>query len=353
MLKRVEIENFRGINKCVIDDLRLINIFIGPNNSCKSTLLDAIYLGLKEPIEPSIYDVFSRRVGREVDRPELFFRYDENLIVKISLTFSDETSYTLRMYRTKESKEMPMPDGSFVSLGPNRYIVTFEDKTKEYYYHELDIALRVPSISLSTTAPSRKLSPFVLNYAKNAQLLLSCTNVADLWRELRSVLGKIKHKVDLEGDLIERLRKVYDISYYEFVPKPIKTSDILPVFTEEVPMKLRVYGAFHGMGLQRGALILSYLELLRNTALLIEEPEVYQHPRAMRMLAEHMIELAKKNKVQLFMTTHSYYDFLSVIRYAPNIELDNLRCYLLKREPEEIRVERVEKRIDKIIEAIG
>jgi len=53
MLRKVEIENFRGIKYCLVDDLRLVNVFIGPNNSGKSTLLDAVYWGLREPISES------------------------------------------------------------------------------------------------------------------------------------------------------------------------------------------------------------------------------------------------------------------------------------------------------------
>ncbi|MCX9011318.1 MAG: AAA family ATPase [Candidatus Methanoperedens sp.] len=47
-IKSAEITNFRGIKECKVDDLSLVNIFVGINNSRKSTLLDAIYIGCKE-----------------------------------------------------------------------------------------------------------------------------------------------------------------------------------------------------------------------------------------------------------------------------------------------------------------
>ncbi len=45
-----------------------------------------------------------------------------------------------------------------------------------------------------------------------------------------------------------------------------------------------------------------------------------------------MVELAKKNNVQLFITTHSYYDALRYFKFAFENEEDrrkNFRCYLL------------------------
>jgi predicted ATP-binding protein involved in virulence len=42
----IEIRNFRAFKSVKIDDLADINVFIGKNNTGKSTLLEAIYLNL-------------------------------------------------------------------------------------------------------------------------------------------------------------------------------------------------------------------------------------------------------------------------------------------------------------------
>jgi hypothetical protein len=44
MIRSIVVENLRGIKKCVIDDLRDVNIFIGRNGAGKSTILEAIYI---------------------------------------------------------------------------------------------------------------------------------------------------------------------------------------------------------------------------------------------------------------------------------------------------------------------
>ena len=40
--KNIEIRNFRGIDHLEIDDFSRVNVFLGQNNSGKSTVLEAI-----------------------------------------------------------------------------------------------------------------------------------------------------------------------------------------------------------------------------------------------------------------------------------------------------------------------
>lgn len=44
MFRQIEIENFRGIERLALDDLRRINLFVGRNNSGKTTVLEAVFL---------------------------------------------------------------------------------------------------------------------------------------------------------------------------------------------------------------------------------------------------------------------------------------------------------------------
>jgi len=44
MIKDIVLENFRGIKAGQMKDFSQFNLFIGPNNSGKTTLLEALYL---------------------------------------------------------------------------------------------------------------------------------------------------------------------------------------------------------------------------------------------------------------------------------------------------------------------
>ncbi len=42
--KELEINNFRGIKSFTVEDLKDINLFVGKNNSRKTTVLEALFL---------------------------------------------------------------------------------------------------------------------------------------------------------------------------------------------------------------------------------------------------------------------------------------------------------------------
>ena len=61
-----------------------------------------------------------------------------------------------------------------------------------------------------------------------------------------------------------------------------------------------------GDGLRYALNILVLGMLLEGTILMVEEPESHQHPESLRKLTQTLFELAKKQNLQLFLTTHSW-----------------------------------------------
>jgi AAA15 family ATPase/GTPase len=104
MIRSIVVENLRGIKKCVIDDLRNVNIFIGRNGAGKSTILEAIYIASafanKHDVLRNVYKfdyVVQRRGGRgnwNSFRDILWFLKDVDEKIIIELKFS--TGNTLR-----------------------------------------------------------------------------------------------------------------------------------------------------------------------------------------------------------------------------------------------------------------
>ena len=46
-IESLSIENYRGIDKLEIDNLKKFNIFVGDNSSCKTTVMEAIYSAIE------------------------------------------------------------------------------------------------------------------------------------------------------------------------------------------------------------------------------------------------------------------------------------------------------------------
>lgn len=44
VIRKMEISHFRGLNELVIDDLSVVNLFVGANNSGKTSVLEALKL---------------------------------------------------------------------------------------------------------------------------------------------------------------------------------------------------------------------------------------------------------------------------------------------------------------------
>lgn len=323
MIKSIEISNFRGLEACKIPDLGLINIFVGKNNSGKSTILDAVYLAYKEPLGAVLGEFLRERTHRETGASELFFAYDTNREVSISLKPKQGETHTLRYYIKK--KRLGIFDvkniGNIVS-----------------HIGDSEINSYTPSILHSHYSSAAKLDEAFRKHCEGVEIFLSSIRVDELTRKLDDRLSEIKRNRELEIELEKRIIDIYGEFAFEYVPRPENLADRRVAFKQG---PLRIYSEFHGAGLQRSALLISSLLLSKDTTLLVEEIESFQHPEALKKLAKHMIELARKNNVQLFITTHSYHDALRFFNYAFEDEEQKrreFRSFVIKKQDGKVDV---------------
>ena len=100
LLERIIINNFRGFNSLEINKLNQINLFIGKNNSGKSSILESIFLlvGMSNPLLP---DNINRMRGLNIKSAEdfkyLFHKLKINNIPEFEAYFNDETKRTLKL----------------------------------------------------------------------------------------------------------------------------------------------------------------------------------------------------------------------------------------------------------------
>lgn len=60
-LARLEVENLRSVHRLLLDDLRQFNLLIGPHNTGKTTLLEAILLVQEMHVSPAVQTIHERR----------------------------------------------------------------------------------------------------------------------------------------------------------------------------------------------------------------------------------------------------------------------------------------------------
>jgi len=64
LIREVSIDNFKGIKRCEIKDLRKVNLFIGKNGCGKPSIMEAIYFTGKEFTGPHLPECIKRRAKR-------------------------------------------------------------------------------------------------------------------------------------------------------------------------------------------------------------------------------------------------------------------------------------------------
>lgn len=323
-IKHAEIFKFRGIEESIVDDLSLVNLFVGRNNSRKSTLLDAIYLACKEPVEPVLYQILKDRVGRAVGASEIFFRYDIDSEAMMLLTFNTGDQYSLYISIAKENRNGP---GIPVQTGMLAFHI---DEGNDSWYttsYEQQYLNKVNHMAKQFSNDE------IERYSKGAKFFYSTVGKNELTSQIDSLLGKIKNKPNIEKELNEIMTDIYGEFQYEFVPRPERPEERRIAITDG---GYRIFSDFHGDGAQRALSILSTLKMSTDTAIFIEDIEMFQHPKALKRLVKHTIDIAKKNRLQLFITTHSYEAYVAIALepfkdYFNNKEegKELFRCYML------------------------
>jgi predicted ATPase len=88
-----------------------------------------------------------------------------------------------------------------------------------------------------------------------------------------------------------------------------------------------------GDGARYALLYVSPLLLAEDTAVLIEDPEIYQDPSSLASLVRMMFKVAKRQGLQLFITTHSV-ELLNTAEEASKKYGLDMRIYHLERDKE-------------------
>jgi len=278
-------------------------------------VLDAIYLVCKELLKQNVLgEIIKRRAQRVVGGSELWYGFDSDNNIQFNLRFNN-ADWKLIIYREggmiKRSCKYPLSSGVIEPYGYYR----FSDLS--FYSHG-----SIPNI-FGEEGGERQ-------YFEKLRMFYSLYREDELRDDLERTIGEVLQNVELQEDLQNRAKEIYGKLSVSFIPRRENQRDIKLTIEQE---GYRVFADFHGDGVKRGLLILASLEILSNTGLLIEEIEINQHPKALKNLVKHMVDLARRNNVQLFITTHSYYDALRYFYYAfePKQREKEFRCILLRR----------------------
>jgi hypothetical protein len=173
----------------------------------------------------------------------------------------------------------------------------------------------------------RKLANFAMNVA-----LIDCT-LKSQTREIERVLARFKRESSLESKFGAILDDIYGKGKeWEFIPQLEDTEQRRLAIREAGQPK---YFSGFGDGLRCCVGILGKAMSVKNTALFAEEIESHQHSGSLSKMVRHLVQIARENNLQIFLSTHSMDVWESLSRgvYVDDEEREKqeFRCFLVER----------------------
>lgn len=339
MIRSLSIKNFRGIKEGKIEGLGQVNIFIGKNNSGKSTLLDLLCF-IKAPFKPTnefgefvLESLLQRRIRRNVSAEIEFFReYLPKNEIDVEAKFDNEAKLNLTAHHERRRIRY-----SLLSPDSRKLIATFSMTTKE-----------MPSIqSLRSSGQTSEPLRFLFQSFRDRP----SADMMDIWayvnnNNVRKNLEFVSGIVLVDADFVRKIEKIEN-AYWAEILKRRGDKQLRDVLNQTYGLSIEGFSfanyrngssklfsllpaiSMHiddyGDGFRYAFSILTVASQAKNTALLLEEPEVHQHEGALRPLFEALRKLAMNNKLQIFISTHS----LEVIRIWTQLTEDVKTYHLI------------------------
>ncbi len=295
LIKHVKIENFKRFDQLDLE-LRSLDCLVGPNNSGKTTLLQALALfdfcahhslGSKNGelelkrrnISPEEFYVLpvSSPVDLWTDRKTQ--ARNKHKIIKITLTF-----------------DAGEPVTAAVDLNYNLFNVSIQcrDQSQEWLRRLLEVRISyLPVFSMFLPQEERR-TPAVLEDA------LARGRVNSV---IRNLLLNMKHD-NRENELVEVLRRTFPALTNLAIRFDEANDRYISVTYKEKgrPKEFDVFSA--GSGFQQFVYLFGFIALRQPTVILLDEPDVHLHGSLQRVLLEELRRLVSAGKQVLF-ATHS------------------------------------------------
>ena len=332
---KLEINNFRGINNFTANDLKDINLFVGKNNSSKTTVLEALFLLLGASNPELVMRINNFRDLIMTDEDDLrfvFYNLDYSNNVKIGAYTNNKDGYRelkinpsskviddKKNHKIIENKQSELSyDTSFSEKTINELIFTLS--LKEYHKQKKEITskLLIDKGRVNITEPQ--------NYSEKMRGVYVTPKInlsSNLEKKLENLIINKKHH-----EIIEILNAVdKNITNITFGTNRMIYFDI--GLNRLVPINLV------GDGVRRILAIILAIYDAKNGIVLIDEIENGLHFSALKPLWNAIFKAIQKFNVQLFATTHNIetLKYLKIaIDEANNSKFsENVRSYTLRK----------------------
>lgn len=305
--KSLSINNFRGIKKITLKDLRNINLIVGENNSSKTSVLEAIFLliGISNPeLIIRIHQFRDIIFDDENDLSFIFYKFDyKNFPTIIGDTDKDSFRELIISPRFKDSKKDKL--NKLSPLDNKSSSISFDTSHSEEHLAELKFEFHI-----------KEFHKQMRKY--NSKLVLDNRNLSIITDKVYSEKLKgvyVTPKIDFSTNLRKRLE------YILINKKEKEIIDILKIIDPKIQgisfgSNKMIYFDISGInklvpinlagdGVRRLTAIALAMYDAKDGILLVDEIENGFHYSALKKLWKTILRVSKELNIQMFITTHN------------------------------------------------
>ena len=300
--KNLEIKNFRGIGHLEINDLSRFNVFVGQNNSGKSSILEAIHLlaGMSNPDMPQNLNRIRNR-NYYSNFKDIFYLF-HNMDVKSSPELfakqmdEDERMLQLKMTYVFDEQELALQTSPMNGMPPVSETKTFLNTLEMNFETHVKNSVNKYQGSLTIKPDGVVLKKKIAEGYLEKMETVFLTD--DLWG------------INLAGalsELFKRKKKDLILKRLTHFDTRITDIDILQddVYIDFEDMQEKLPLRMTGDGMRRYLNIVAASANPLNNIILIDEIDNGLHYSAYKKLWEAIFALATTTNKQVFVTTHS------------------------------------------------
>lgn len=315
MIHSIMIKGLRGIRAGNLTDLTPLVVLVGPNGSGKSTVIEGILIGASPDTADAMVKVVRRHEAGGSGPRWLLWRAGEGEQTKIRVTTSAGMSRTCRLQLERGRPEQEtLITFVIIDQGDAQHLSGWFRGVKNHYDSHQSAGFRPltdsPEVQLVEGYPSGFQRPLHELYTK-AVLRGRRTEAIGIVSEVFPGVNNVEILTE-HGDPILHF-----------------------VFADySVPATLA------GDGIQ--SLLRLSLELAASGGgvALLEEPEVHQHPGAIRQSARAILA-AVRRQIQVVLTTHSLELIDALLAESSDKDLDQLSLYRLQLQKGDLKYSRL------------
>ena len=309
MIDSLTVENFRCFEKLTLENLGWVNVVVGDNGAGKTSLLEAISLGMGSSPELAIKFRLLRGLGGmlavsvlrssyEALWRDLFYRLDQRRTIRIKLSGTAETRRSLRVsYAAEEATTTPIPLGetsvdAFGSVEDASVVtpITFEWKDAGGTTYAMKPVIDKRQLAVVGTPMPALAAFFSSAFATVTPPSESATQFSELSKSLK------------DGPFRRVLKDVFpqisDLSVETDLGTPMLYCKV-PWLPQKVPVGMVSSGIHKLMSILLGIADLS------KGVVLVDELENGLYYKAMPRVWKALHRFGKAYKTQLFVSTHS------------------------------------------------